>query len=99
MTRGLNTIEDSRARVVDVVLLQPLAFPHESHAFLFELELLYLPACGLRVIVDPEDVLGYWKFDISFMAAQSSTAGYRRYPTYPDDDSTSPEPTSSPHPP
>lgn len=54
-------------KVLGWISMQPLAFPHELDAFLFEYELLYFPACGFRVVVDPEDVFGYWRFFVSFM--------------------------------
>lgn len=51
--------------ILEMLSVQPSAFPYEHHTFLFELELLYFAASGLRVVFDPEDVLGYCKFCIS----------------------------------
>lgn len=48
--------------IARLVSLQPLTLPDKFVAFLFQLELLNLPARGLRVIVDPEDVFRYCKF-------------------------------------
>lgn len=55
----LNMVWDCRPKVLDVTSLQPLTFLHELDTFRFELEFLYFPTCGFRVVVDPEDVLGY----------------------------------------
>lgn len=52
--------------ILDMLSLQPSAFPYEHHTFLFELELLYFATSGLRVVFDPENVLGYCKSCISF---------------------------------
>lgn len=55
----LSMVGDCRPKVLDVTSLQPLTFLHKLDTFLLELEFLYFPACGFRVVVDPEDVLGY----------------------------------------
>ena len=56
-----------------LVSVQPLTLPKKLNAFLFQLELLNFPACGLRVIIDPEDVLRYYMFLVSFMRVFRAT--------------------------
>ena len=45
-----------------LVSLQPLTLSKKFNAILLQLELLNFAARGLRVIVDPEDVLRYCMF-------------------------------------
>lgn len=72
------------------LLLQTLPFLQPLDTCFPELELLNLPAWCLGIVLDEEDIFGYWARLASCDSSGPANTRIAQCDTYQDDDSTSP---------